>query len=77
MVEFVDASVEDLVNSTLFVHSVKPSLKNKMVVRIEKPKPEDRSIVFRMYSKGDVEEELFILSADYILEHSFWNNSDK
>lgn len=77
MVEFVDASVEDLVNSTLFVHSIKPSLKNKMVVRIEKPKPEDRSIVFRMYSKGDVEEELFILSADYILDHPFWNKSDK
>ncbi len=77
MVEFVDASIEDLVNSTLFVHSVKPSLKNKMVVRIEKPKPEDRSIVFRMYTKGDGEEELFILSADYILDHPFWNDSDK
>ena len=77
MVEFVDSSIEDLVSSTMFVHYVKPSLKNKMVVRIEKPKPEDRSIVFRMYSKGDVEEELFVLSADYILDHPFWNDSDK
>ncbi len=30
-----------------------------------------------MYTKGDGEEELFILSADYILDHPFWNDSDK
>ena len=77
MVEFIDASVEDLVESTMFVHSVRPSLKNKVVVRIEKPKAGDLSMVFRMYSAGDQEEETFVLSSRYISEHPYWNTRDK
>jgi hypothetical protein len=79
MVEFVDASILDLVRATQFLHYIKPSLKDKMVYGIEKSKPFDRSIVFHLAdrkSKGDKEDlnnsELFILSAEYILDHPIW-----
>lgn len=77
MVEFLDTSIEELVSSTRFIHEVKPHLKNKMVVRIEKPKSDDRCVVFRLYSKGDPEEEIVVLSAEYILDHPFWYKNNK
>jgi predicted ribosome quality control (RQC) complex YloA/Tae2 family protein len=80
MVEFVDASVLDLVRATQFLHYIKPSLRDKLIYGIEKAKPFDRSVVFHLTdrkSKGDKENtELFILSAEYILEHPIWRESE-
>ena len=83
MVEFVDASVLDLVAATQFLHHIKPSLRDKLVYGIEKAKPFDRSVVFHLTdrkSKGDKEDlnsaDLFILSAEYILEHPIWRESE-
>jgi hypothetical protein len=83
MVEFVDSSILDLVRATLFLHNIKPSLKDKHVFGIEKIRPGDRSIVFHLSnakSKGaeqDLKEaEIFILSAEYILEHPIWKGID-
>lgn len=79
MVEFVDASIIDLVTATQFIHAIKPSLKNMLVYGIEKHKPEDRSVVFHLMnreSKGEEKDlkdtQLFILSAEYILKHPIW-----
>lgn len=76
MPEFVEASVLDLIRSTQFLHCIKPSLKNMMVLAIEKAQPFDRSVVFHLVSRpGETEErteQLFILSSEYILEHTFW-----
>jgi hypothetical protein len=83
MVEFVDASILDLVRATQFLHRIKPSLRDKLVYGIEKAKPFDRSVVFHLTerkSKGNKEDlnnaELFILSAEYILEHPIWRESE-
>jgi len=76
----VDASALDLVAATQFLHHIKPSLCDKLVYAIEKAKPFDRSVVFHLTdrkSKGDKENiELFILSAEYILEHPIWRESE-
>lgn len=79
MVEFVDASILDLARATQFLHYIKPSLKDKLVYGIEKAKPFDRSVVFHLTdrkSKDDKEDlnnsQLFILSAEYILDHPIW-----
>lgn len=80
MVEFVDASILDLVKATEFLYYIKPSLKGKFVFGIEKAQPFDRSVVFHLRSlnKDSVEneDELFILSSEYILTHSFWNGTE-
>jgi hypothetical protein len=80
MVEFADASIEELIRATRFLHHVKPTLRDKLVCAIEKSQPFDRNIVFHLI-KRKVEEaqkrseedtELFILSAEYIKDHPFW-----
>ena len=84
MVEFVDASIHDLVRLTRFLQSIKPSLKDKFVCGIEKAKPFDRSIVFHLANrkgkKNDKEvlngSHLFMFSAEYILEHPMWRESE-
>lgn len=84
MVEFAAATVMDLVRATEFIHQIRPKLKDKIVFGIEKARPLDQSVVFhmkKMQSKQDEsdtdDKELFIISAEYILEHSFWKGSDK
>jgi hypothetical protein len=79
MVEFIDASIVDLVAATRFLHAIKPSLKNMLVYGIEKHKPEDRSIVFHLMNRESKDDEqdlkesfTFVLSSDYILEHPIW-----
>ena len=76
MVEFVETSAPDLIRATEFLHHIKPSLRDKLVFRIEKAQPFDRSVVFHL-SKHDEDydekdDSLFILSVEYILTHSFW-----
>jgi hypothetical protein len=80
MVEFADASVQDLINATQFLHYIKPSLRDKLVCAIEKAQPMDQNVVFHLIkrkveegeerSKDDI--ELFMLSAEYILNHPYW-----
>jgi hypothetical protein len=81
MVEFVEASVLELIKMTEFIHTIRPSTKNKFVYGLKKPADTDRSIVFYLMprqNKDGVEAteadvETVILSADYIVEHPFWN----
>lgn len=84
MAEFVDASILDLVRATQFIHHIRPSLQDKLVCAIEKAKPMDQSVVFHLM-KRKVEEgekrstddiEYFILSSEYILEHSYWKEQN-
>lgn len=84
MVEFVDISVMDLVRITEFIHQIRPKLRDKVVIAIEKAQPLDQSVVFHlktMKSKNNEpdtdDKELFIISAEYILEHPFWKGSNK
>lgn len=79
MVEFAETSIEDLAKSTAFLHHIKPSLQDKLVYGIEKHKPLDRNVIFHLMPRnvksGHVTKdmlEVFMLSAEYIIEHSYW-----
>lgn len=78
MVEFVDASVLDLVNVTRFIHYIKPSTKDMLVFAIEKYQPMDQSIVFHMKKRdpgADDDTQLLILSSEYVHSHPYWGNA--
>lgn len=80
MPEFADASILDLSRSTQFLHHIKPSLRDKLVFAIEKAQPLDQSVVFHLVERNVPEGQkrtdehcsIFILSAEYILEHPYW-----
>lgn len=75
MVEFVDASVIDLVNATEFLHYIKPSTVDWFVFGIEKTQPMDQSVVFHVVHRDKQqrdEKQTVILSAQYIVDHPFW-----
>lgn len=83
MIEYADSTIADLQQATNFIHHIKPSLRDKLVFAIEIPQPLDQSVVFHLM-KRKVEEgearskednEIFLLSAEYILEHPFWKGS--
>ena len=77
--EFADTSVFDLARATGFIHYIIPSLKGKIVCAIEKSKPFDMNVVFHL---KDIKEDeakdqtdnhsVLMLSAEYIIEHSYW-----
>lgn len=84
MVEYSDASVLELLRATQFLHSIKPSLRDRIVCAIEKTQPFDQSVVFHLVERKVAEgvkrsEEhysIFMLSAEYILEHPFFKGDD-
>lgn len=84
MVEFANASILDLSRSTQFLHHIKPSLRDKLVYAIEKAQPMDQSVVFHLIDRKIQEDEkrtedncsIFMLSAEYILEHPYWKSID-
>jgi hypothetical protein len=83
MIEFADSSILDLIRATQFLHYIKPSLRDKLIYALEKPRPSDRSVVFHLMDRKVPEGEkrteentsIFILSAEYILEHPFWKGT--
>jgi hypothetical protein len=78
MVEFANASIQELVRATQFLHHIKPSLRNKLVYAIEKAQTFDRNVVFHLTDKeNDYEEtdEVLLLSSDYILDHPYWKGN--
>jgi hypothetical protein len=82
MVEFADTSVIDLVNVTQFLHEVKPSTKDMFVFGIEKAQSLDQSVVFHLVHRDperrkNEEKELVILSAQYIIDHPFWQKEEQ
>lgn len=81
MVNFADASVYDLVRATKFLHHIRPSFSDKLVYSIEKYKPMDKNVVFHLIERNVEEDEkrsseedseIFLLSAEYILQHPYW-----
>ena len=82
MVEFVESSVLDLVRATEFLHHIKPEYKQKMVCGIEKIRPMDQSVVFHLMDRGTEnqglkETQIFMLAADYIIQHPIWKKLEK
>lgn len=84
MTEFADASMLDLARATQFIHHIKPSFRSKLVIGIEKAQPMDQCVVFHLM-KRKMEEgekrsaednEIFMLSAEYILEHPYWKGQN-
>lgn len=83
MVEFADTSVQDLVRMTQFLHHINPSLRDKLVYALEKAQPMDQSVVFHLMkrkveegeTRSEDDNEIFILSAEYILEHPYWKGT--
>ena len=73
MTNFIEASILDLAKWTKFIHEIKPSFKNKFVFGIEETKPGDRNVKFHLMNRvketEDEETDVFMLSAEYILEY--------
>ena len=73
--KFIEASILDLAKWTQFVHSVRPSFRNKLVFGIEETKDGDRNVKFHLMNRKketdeDSEEtEIFMVAAEYILEY--------
>ena len=84
MVEYASASVLELSRATQFLHSIKPSLRDRVVFAIEKTQPFDQSVVFHLVERkipegvkrGKEHCSVFLLSAEYILEHPFFKGDD-
>lgn len=84
MVEFADASILELSRATQFLHYIKPSLKDKLVFAIEKALPMDKNVVFHLvdrkvpdgHKRTEENCSIFMLSAEYILEHPYWKGID-
>lgn len=77
MIEFTDATFVDLARATKFLHYIKPALKSSLVYAIEKAQPLDQNVVFHLVERGEIkdderEKSIFMLSAEYIIEHSYW-----
>lgn len=82
MPEFVEVSILDLVRTTHFIHAINPKLQNMLAYAIEKPLPQDRSMVIHLMPRGipesDITEDMcktFIVSMEYIIEHPFWKGN--
>lgn len=84
MIQFADASLLDLARATKFIHHIKPSLRDKLVFAIEKAQPMDQSVVFHLMKRkmkegekrSEEDDEIFMLSAEYILEHPYWKDQN-
>jgi hypothetical protein len=50
-----DVSVEDLVGFTTMIHKMRPDLKNKIVLQIEKSREGDKNLCFHLYDKYNKE----------------------
>jgi hypothetical protein len=75
MVNFVEASIDDLVLSTEFIHHIRPELREKYVIGIEKAQPFDQNVIFHLATFGSKSDnEIFMLSADYIARHPFFKD---
>lgn len=84
MVNFANLSFIDLINTTIFLHKVKPELKSMYVVGIEQAKPDDRSVVFHMINESEINKpfemrnvQQILLSAEFILEHPHFKQKEK
>lgn len=83
MVEFAVASISDLVLATQFLHHVNPKLIDKIVYGIEKNQPGDQSLVFHLVEREKIgtpnqtsDMQIYILSADFISNHSYWKGGN-
>ena len=77
--EFAETTSRDLKKATDFIHFIRPTLVDKIVYAIEKGKPTDVNVIFHLKStkEDDVETKtdnrsIFMLSAEYIIEHTYW-----
>jgi len=84
MVEYSDATTLELSRATQFLHLIKPALRDKIVYAIEKAQPFDQSVVFHLayrkvqegVKRSEEHYSIFMLSAEYILEHPFFKGDD-
>jgi len=74
MVEFVDASIEELAVSTAFIRKIRPDLKGMAAIGIQKAKPGDQSVVFHLKQVDGDDSMLYILSVEFITEHPFFKD---
>lgn len=77
--EFAETTSRDLKKATDFIHFIRPTLVDKIVYAIEKGKPTDANVIFHLKSTKEDEAEaktdnrsIFMLSAEYIIEHTYW-----
>ena len=66
MPEFAELDDLALIASTKVLWLIKPSLKDKIVVAMEKVRPTDRSLVFHLEDENNI-IETFMLSSEYFL----------
>lgn len=81
MPEFAQLDDLALIASTKVLWLIKPSLKDKIAVAMEKVRPTDRSLVFHLEDENNI-IETFMLSSEYFLwvvgrlESYNWNGDE-
>jgi len=68
MPKFIESSVTDLVQHTLFLRQVKKGFDEKWVCGIEETFSGDKNIVFHIVDQLTEEKEVCMVSAKFILE---------
>jgi len=68
MPKFIESSVTDLVQHTLFLRQVKKGFDEKWVYGIEETFSGDKNVVFHIVDQLTEEKEVCMVSAKFILE---------
>lgn len=68
MANFIDSSINELVEYTALLHLVKPETKGSYLVGIEQPNPGDLSVIFHMMDSSDNSLRIVALSIDHLVE---------
>lgn len=68
MPKFIESSVTDLVQHTLFLRQVKKGFDEKWVCGIEETFSGDKNVVFHIVDQLTEEKEVCMVSAKFILE---------
>lgn len=68
MANFMDNSINELVEYTALLHLVKPETKGSYLVGIEQPSQGDLSVIFHMMDTEDNSIRIVALSIDYLVE---------
>jgi len=68
MPKFIESSVTDLVQHTLFLRQVRKGFDEKCVYGIEETADGDKNVVFHLIDQLTEEKEVCMVSAKFILE---------
>lgn len=66
---FSNVDINDLVDATVFLHKIKPHMRDRVVVALEEPKRNDLNIVFHTVKEKDDPIEIVLVSAQFVIDY--------